>query len=57
MLGFGLGLLIVGQVGGRVRRAWLIIVGLTLAGFLIGGFGGERGINWIGRMIRDREQS
>ena len=57
LLGFGLGLLIASQIYYGFRKSWLIIVGLTLAGFLIGGFGGERGINWIGRMIRDREQS
>jgi hypothetical protein len=58
LLGLGLGLLIVSRVpffrlggGGRV------IAGLTVAGFLAGTFGGERGVNWVGRMIREREES
>jgi hypothetical protein len=25
-------------------------------GFLFGLFGGERGINWVGRVIREREE-
>lgn len=33
----------------------LLIPALTIPGFLIGLFGGERGINWIGRHIRDVE--
>jgi hypothetical protein len=57
LLGLGLGLLIVSQTA-RVFRSplmvWLV-PGLSLAGFLFGLFGGERGVNWIGRMIRDRE--
>ncbi len=57
LLGFGLGVLIASQIaraGGA--RLWPMIAGLTLAGFLIGGFGGERGIHFIGKMIRDREE-
>lgn len=34
-----------------------LLGGLTLLGFLAGTFGGVRGIDWIGRMIRDRENS
>src|SRR5438477_646886 len=34
LLGFGLGLLIVSQLYRGIQRSWLIIVGLTLAGFL-----------------------
>lgn len=56
LLGFLLGVVILSRV--RVTRyGWLLIVGLTAAGFLAGGLGGERAINWIGRMIREREQS
>jgi hypothetical protein len=40
----------------RSGGGWLI-VGCTLAGFLAGGLGGERGVNWVGRLIREREQS
>jgi len=58
LLGFGLGLLIVSRIplfrlGGR----WDLIAGLTVAGFLFGLFGGERGVNWIGGLIRRREES
>lgn len=58
LLGLGLGVLITSQAL-RVIRApalgWVLVAGLTLAGFLVGLLGGERGINWIGRMIRGRE--
>jgi hypothetical protein len=53
LLGFGLGVVLVAGVA-RVFRgtAYVLVPALTLTGFLIGLFGGERGINWIGRMIR-----
>ena len=38
------------------RYGWVMIVACTVLGFLAGLFGGEPGINWIGRMIRDREE-
>lgn len=57
LLGLGLGFLIVSRlpffrVGGRGR----LIAALAIAGFLAGTFGGERGVNWVGRMIRSREE-
>jgi hypothetical protein len=58
LLGLGLGLLIVSRIpffrvaGGSGRT----IVGLTIAGFLAGTFGGERGVNWVGQIIRSREE-
>jgi hypothetical protein len=33
----------------------LVIPLLTLVGFLIGLLGGERGMNWVGQMIRGQE--
>jgi hypothetical protein len=33
----------------------MLVAGLTVVGFLAGTLGGERGVNWIGRMIRERE--
>ena len=33
------------------------VVGLALVGFVVGTAGGIRGIEWIGRKMRDREQS
>jgi hypothetical protein len=58
LLGLGLGLLIVSRVPlfMRLGRGRLIL-GLMVAGFLAGTFGGERGVNWVGRMIREREES
>jgi hypothetical protein len=58
LLGFGLALLIVARfplfrLGGR----WETVAGLTVSGFLFGLLGGERGINWVGRLIRQREES
>lgn len=55
LLGFSLGLLIASQLV-LMRQTIRIVVATSLAGFLIGLFGGERGINWLGRMIREREQ-
>src|SRR5262245_22337230 len=63
LVGFGLAALILGQVAGRSgagaavgARGWPIFVGLTLLGFVLGTLGGERGITWIGEMIRDQEK-
>jgi hypothetical protein len=59
LLGFGLGLMLVAAAPPYVlglRRRVLILAGLTLFGLLVGTFGGEAGVNWIGRMIREREQ-
>ncbi len=58
LLGCGLGVLIASLTVRAFRTpllSWAPIAGLTLVGFLIGLFGGERGINWIGRRIRDVE--
>jgi hypothetical protein len=57
LLGLVLALLLLSQVPGAalVRRGWLLIPGLTLAGFLFGLLGGERGVNWVGRQLRERE--
>jgi hypothetical protein len=52
-LGFGLAVLILSRLP---IRSWLIIPGLTIAGGIAGLFGGERGIDWIGNMIRDKER-
>jgi len=48
-----------GAVLADVAVGWslYVLVGLPLLGFVIGTFGGVRGIEWIGRKIRDREQS
>lgn len=58
LLGLGLGFLIVTRIpvfrlGGR----WELIAGLAVAGFLAGVLGGERGVNWVGRMLRSREEN
>jgi hypothetical protein len=55
LLGFGLSLLIVSRAV-RSRYGWVVIVACTVLGFFAGLFGGERGVNLVGRMIRDREQ-
>ena len=57
LLGLGLGLLIVSRLPFfRHGGGWKMIAGLTVVGFLAGTFGGERGVNWVGRMIRAREE-
>lgn len=55
LLGFGLGLLIASK-GPFIRGKGYLIAGLTLFGLLAGAVGGERAVNAIGRMIRDKEQ-
>jgi hypothetical protein len=57
LLGVGLGVVMLAQAGryvGVVTPAF-VMGGLGVLGFLAGLFGGERGINWIGRMIRKHE--
>jgi hypothetical protein len=63
LLGVGLGVVLLaqaGRFGGGTRfvgvwAAAVVIGGLGVLGFLAGLFGGERGVNWIGRMIRKHE--
>jgi hypothetical protein len=44
------------QADGLAALFPTVFAAFTLIGFLIGLFGGERGINWIGRLIRKREE-
>ena len=55
LLGLGLGLLMLRATGGG-RSGLTLLVGMAAAGFLAGLFGGEPGVNWVGRMIREREE-
>ncbi len=62
LLGFGLAVLLlsiwpIGYSGWEdgFYGSFFFLAGFTLAGFLLGFFGGERGMNWIGRKIRDTE--
>jgi hypothetical protein len=58
LLGFGLAVLILSQL--RFRAIFMdgmaFTAALTGVGFLFGLLGGERGINWIGGIIREREE-
>jgi hypothetical protein len=55
LLALGLSLLVLSRA--RVsRNGWVVVTGCTAVGFLAGLLGGERGVNWIGSMIRDRER-
>jgi hypothetical protein len=36
---------------------WRSVLSVAAAGFLIGALGGEKGIDWIGRKIRDHDPS
>jgi hypothetical protein len=56
-LGCGLAVLLLSQFPyvPRPETTWLLVPALTLVGLLGGLFGGERAINWIGRIIRQRE--
>ena len=55
LLGFGLGAVIASRMI-YFRRTGYILAACTLVGFLFGTLGGEWGVNWIGRLIREREQ-
>jgi hypothetical protein len=57
LLGLGLALLVLSQWRGLAvpARGWVIVPALTAVGFLAGLLGGERGVSWVGRLIRDRE--
>ncbi|HEX3146919.1 MAG TPA: hypothetical protein VHR66_02385 [Gemmataceae bacterium] len=58
LLGLGLGLLIVSRIPiFRLGGGGKTIAVLTIIGFVAGTFGGERGVNWVGRMIRSREDA
>jgi hypothetical protein len=59
LLGFCLAILILSQLRGLLlfRRTWTFVVGLTALGFVAGLLGGERGVFWLGRMIREREKN
>ncbi len=48
--------LVVAPFGTRGWLRLLFVAGGALGGFLLGLFGGEAGINWIGRKIREREK-
>jgi hypothetical protein len=54
LIGFGLWFAIFGRVP-VVRRRSELLIGLTVAGLLAGVLFGERGIDWLGRRLRDRE--
>jgi hypothetical protein len=59
VLGFGLAVLVLSQFrfGGVLMGGMRFTAALTVIGFLFGTFGGERGINWIGQIIREREDN
>ncbi len=60
LLALGLFLLVVVRLPFTSRVAggnrWAIAGVMMAVGFLLGTFGGERGVNWIGRKIREKEQ-
>jgi hypothetical protein len=58
LMGLGLGLLLASKLFFRRLFFWeslVMVGGLTVAGLLIGGLFGERGVNWIGSYIRSAE--
>ena len=58
VLGFGLGALVASRLPIPVGKPTKYIVGgCTLAGFLLGAVGGEPAVNWVGRLLRDREDA
>lgn len=54
LIGFGLSVAIFARLP-IVRRPSEVIAALTAFGLLAGVLFGERGINWIGQKLRDRE--
>jgi hypothetical protein len=56
LLGLGLALLILSQWrAALVHGGLFLIAGLMLLGFIAGLLGGERGVTWLGHLIRDQE--
>jgi hypothetical protein len=57
LLGAGLGTFFLSQWPPRPPALVeeVLVVALAAVGFLAGLFGGERGVNWVGRMIREQE--
>jgi hypothetical protein len=58
LLGLGLAVLILSQWGVDLAdfcASWIFVAGWTVFGFFLGLLGLERGVNWLGRMIRARE--
>ena len=54
LIGFALSIAIFARLP-FVRRPAEIVVACTLFGLVVGALFGERGINWIGQKLRDRE--
>ena len=60
IVGAGLALLLLAGLRGFILTAtgaWIILLPLPVLGFLLGLIGGERAINWVGRIIRGVEDS
>jgi hypothetical protein len=55
VLGLILAFMIVSQFGGQWEALLGFIPALSLIGFLAGLLMGERGVNWLGQMIREQE--
>jgi hypothetical protein len=57
LLGLGLAVLLLSQFHWVMwfKRSWLVVLTLTAVGFAAGLLGGERGVEWLGRRIRERE--
>lgn len=56
LIGFGLSVAILSRLF-VFRRSTDIIIAVTVFGFAVGTVFGERGINWIGQKLRDRENA
>ena len=56
LVGFGLSVAILSRLF-VFRRPAEVILAATAFGFVIGTLFGERGINWIGQKLRDRENA
>ncbi len=54
LIGFVLSIAIFSRIP-LVRKPTEVTLAMTAAGLLAGALFGERGINWIGRKLRDRE--
>ncbi|MFM8272118.1 MAG: hypothetical protein ACKODX_07245 [Gemmata sp.] len=54
LIGFALSVAVFARLP-FVRRPTEIVIAFTLCGLAVGTICGERGINWIGQKLRDRE--
>jgi hypothetical protein len=57
LLVFILGFFLLGRFYFRsmIQGGWIVVAAMTMVAFLLGGLFGERGVNWVGSLLRQWE--